>query len=98
MYVMDGVAYAGEKTPELRVCGVRPLEDYKLWLRFSTGESKIFDFSALLSKPAFAPLIDKAVFQSVYIDYGITVWNDGEIDIAPKFLYENAISADDVSA
>lgn len=94
MYIMNDVAYAGEQKPAIKVCGVRPLEGHKLWLRFSTGEAKVFDFTPLLDKPAFAPLRDKAVFDGVYIDYGVTVWNDGDIDIAPETLYENSEVAD----
>lgn len=93
MYVKDGIAYAGEQTPAIKVCGVRPLEDFRLWVRFNTGEAKIFDFNPLLSKPAFAPLSDKAVFNAVYIDYGVTVWNDGDIDIAPETLYRDGVAA-----
>ena len=91
MYIVDGIAYAGEQAPALKVSGVRPMDGHKLWVRFSTGEAKIFDFEPLLEKPAFAPLADKAVFDGVYIDYGVTVWNDGEIDIAPEYLYDNAV-------
>ena len=54
MYVVNGIAYAGEQSPAIKVSGVRPLEDYKLWVRFNTGEAKIFDFKPLLEKPAFA--------------------------------------------
>lgn len=92
MYIIDGIAYAGEKTPAVKVCGVRPMEEYKLWLRFSTGEIKIFDFKPLLEKPGFAPLTEKSVFDGVYIDYGVTVWNDGDIDISPQFLYDHAVA------
>lgn len=91
MYIVDGIAYAGEKEPIIKISGVRPMKDYKLWLRFSTGEVKIFDFKPLLEKPAFAPLADTAIFNGVYIDYGVTVWNNGDIDISPKFLYDNAV-------
>lgn len=94
MYVVDGIAYAGEATPAVKVSGIRPMEDYKLWLRFSNGEAKIFDFKPMLTKPAFAPLADKAVFAGVYIDYGIPVWNDGDIDISPEFLYDHAVSVE----
>lgn len=92
MFIENGIAYAGQKAPNLSVWGVRPLADYKLWVRFNTGEAKIFDFKPLLDKPAFAPLADENVFRSVYIDYGVAVWNDGEIDIAPEMLYENGVS------
>lgn len=91
MYIVDGIAYAGEKIPAIKISGVRPMDDYKLWLRFNTGEAKIFDFAPMLDQPAFAQLADKRVFSQVYIDYGVTVWNDGDIDIAPKYLYDNSV-------
>lgn len=93
MYVVNGIAYAGEQKPLLKVSGVRPMEDYRLWVRFNTGEAKVFDFKPLLDRPAFASLSDMAVFNSVYIDYGVPVWNDGDIDIAPEALYEHGINA-----
>lgn len=97
MYVSDGIAYAGEKIPAIKICGVRPMKDYKLWLRFTTGETKVFDFKPLLSQPAFAPLKDAATFAGVYIDYGVTVWNDGDIDIAPQYLYDRAVDAEGIA-
>ena len=48
MYVLDGIAYAGKQEPVIKVCGVRPLAGHKLWLRFTTGETKVFDFTPLL--------------------------------------------------
>lgn len=93
MYVLDGIAYAGEPSQPIKVCGVRPLEDYRLWVRFNNGEAKVFDFKPLLSMPAFAPLSNKSLFDTVYIDYGITVWNDGDIDIAPETLYKDGVPA-----
>lgn len=89
MYVRDGIAYAGEIKAPLKISGVRPLEDYKLWVRFNNGEAKTVDCTELLSFPAFAPLKDKDLFNSVYIDYGVTTWNDGDIDIDPEYLYKN---------
>lgn len=89
MYIENGIAYAGEKKAPLKISGVRPMEDYTLWVRFSNQEEKIFDFKGLLSTPAFAPLKDEALFRSVYIDYGCTVWAGGEIDIAPEYLYKH---------
>ena len=88
MYIVNGIAYAGEQAPALRVVGVRPLDDFCLWVRFNNGEAKMFDFKPLLKTPAFAPLADLDVFKGVYIDYGVPVWNDGAIDIAPEALYE----------
>lgn len=89
MYIKDGIAYAGELKPVLRISGVRPMDNYKLWVRFNNNEEKIFDFKPLLNSPAFAPLSDIEIFKGVYIDYGMPVWNNGDIDIAPEYLYEN---------
>ena len=98
MYIVDGIAYAGDQNPPIEVCGIRPMEDHQLWLRFNTGEAKVFDFKPMLSAPAFAALNDEAVFREVYIDYGIPVWMDGEIDIAPQFLYEHSVPQAAISA
>lgn len=91
---VNGIAYAGEQKPALKVSGVRPLRDHRLWVRFNTGEAKVFDFAPLLHTVAFAPLADAGVFQSVYIDYGIPMWNNGEIDIAPEKLYADGVPAE----
>lgn len=89
MYILNDIAYAGEAPPVIKVKSVRAQDGYKLWLRFSTGEEKEFDFAPLLKHPIYKPLEDEALFKDVYIDYGVTVWNDGEIDIAPEFLYKS---------
>ena len=95
MYVRDGIAYAGEKTPMLKVTDVCPLDNYNLLICFNTGETRIFDFTPFLSNPVFAPLTDMRVFRNVYIDRDILVWNDGNIDISPEILYEYSINAEE---
>jgi len=90
MYIINDIACAGE-SPLIQVKSVRPLDDHKLWLRFSTGEEKEFDCKPLLDAPCFKPLRDKATFREVYLDYGVPVWNGGEIDIAPERLYQDGI-------
>lgn len=90
MYISNGIAYAGEPEPPIKVCGVRPLANHRLWLRFTTDETKVFDFTPLLKETCFAPLKDEQTFAGVYIDYGVTVWKDGDIDIAPEYLYEHS--------
>lgn len=93
MYVQNGIAYAGERQQPIKVSGVRPLDGHKLWIRFMNGEARIFDFNSLLDSPVFSPLKDQHVFNDVYIDYGVTVWDNGNIDIAPEYLYEKSVPA-----
>ena len=92
MYINNNIAYAEVNAPALMVFGVRTLNNYCLWVRFNNGESKIFDFKPLLIAPAFEPLSDPNVFNNVYIDYGVPVWNNGDIDIAPETLYEKGVT------
>ncbi len=98
MYIVDGIAYAGEQDPTIRISGIRPMKDHRLWLRFSTGECGIFDFTPLLKDQAFQPLNETSVFEDVYIDYGVPVWKNGEIDIDPKYLYDRAEMQNEQSA
>ena len=83
----DGIACAGEQKKPIKAIGVRPLPDHRLWVRFSTGKIKVFDCKPLLEAPAFEPLKDAEIWSGVYIDYGVTVRMDGDIDIAPEYLF-----------
>ena len=91
MYIIDNIAYAGEQKKPLSVTGVRPLDGNRLWVRFNSCDSRVFDFTPLLASPAFTPLSDPNVFKNVYIDFGVPVWNDGDIDISPDYLYEHGL-------
>ncbi len=92
MYTVDGIVYAGDPSPPLRVVSVRPLEGWKLRLRCSTEEVKSFDFTPLLNYPCFESLRDKAVFKTVSLDHGVPVWCGGGIDIAPEKLYQDGVT------
>lgn len=95
MYIVDGIAYAEVQTPEIKVKSVRPLLDYKLWIRFNDNSQKISDFSTLLDFPCYEPLKDINSFNSVYVDFGIVVWLNGEIDISSEKLYQEGVSVKD---
>jgi hypothetical protein len=76
----------------MEVVEVRPMSDYRLWLRFATGEEKIFDMTPKLGFPVFEALKDKKQFDGVYVDFGTAMWNGGEIDIAPERLYRDGVA------
>ena len=50
-----------------KVVEVRPLEGYRLWLRFDDGTSGTVDMSAELWGPMFEPLKDKTLFAQATI-------------------------------
>jgi len=95
MYIIDGIAYAGEKTPEIKVKSVRTLPDFKLRIRFNDNSQKIFDFKNLLNFPCYEILKDEDIFKNAYVDFGTVVWNNGEIDISPEKLYLEGVEAND---
>jgi len=91
MFEKDGYICGGSpEAPRLdviSVAAVKPLDGYRLWLKFEDGAERIYDVAPDLDGPAFQPLKNKSIFDSVYLQYGATVWQDGEIDIAPETLY-----------
>jgi len=91
MYTLNGIAYPDDHNKPITVISARALENYTLWIRFSDGETKTFCCVPLLNTSAFQPLMDKNLFDNVYVEYGIPVWNNGEIDIAPEYLYHNGL-------
>lgn len=90
-----GVKVNSSREPEIKALCVRPLEDYTLLVRFTNGNVRRYNVKPLLSYPAYAPLKDKDIFDRVYIDYGVPVWNDGDIDIAPETIYKDGQPVDE---
>jgi hypothetical protein len=74
-----------------RVVYVQPCEDYKLILKFTNGERRIFDARRLLDIPVFSPLKSKPFFDSVFIAYGTVGWPQ-DIDYCPDTLYMESIA------
>lgn len=95
MYIIDGIAYAGECPKPVNAKSIRPLEDYRLLILFSNGEQRVFDFKPLLDMPCYKSLRDIDTFKQVYVEYGTAVWDNGEIDIAPETLFEESILVSD---
>jgi hypothetical protein len=84
---LNGICYPDKPIKEIKVTKIEVERDYLLKIVFNSGELKYFDFSSLLSTPVFAPLKDKTLFNSVSLEFGIPIWNNGEIDISPAYLY-----------
>ncbi len=90
MYIIDDICYAGNPCEQVRVASATPLIGAMLLVTFSSGERRLFDCTTLEGS-AFAPLKDEAVFKTAKVEHGFVSWADGQIDIAPEYLYANSI-------
>lgn len=68
------------------------LGGYRIAVLFNDGIRKVVDFADLLRKnyPVFKPLKDINVFKNFKVTDTLE-WNNGTIDIAPEYLYENGV-------
>jgi hypothetical protein len=70
-----------------KVMEVRPLERYRVWLRFSDGAQGELDLSDLAGRGVFAAWADPALFKAVHTEAGGGIeWPRG-IDMCPDALY-----------
>lgn len=89
MFIKDGIVYGGTSNKSISVKAVKPLPDKIMLVTFSTGETRLFDAS-ILEGEVFEKLNDLNIFNNVRVDYGVAVWDDGKIDCAPEYMYENS--------
>lgn len=89
MFTLNGIVYASEKSENILITDVKPLDDMMMILTFSTGEQRLFD-ATILDGPAFAPLSDESIFKNCKIVDGIVTWMDEEIDCSPEWMYANS--------
>lgn len=68
----------------IKVTRVKPIDGFKLELRFSDGTSGVLDCSAIVAEdgPMVKPLREPAFFARVFLEYGAPTWPNG-YDIAP---------------
>ena len=92
MYIINGIAYAGELVNGIELEKAEALDDMMLLLTFNTGEKRLYDAADLLEYPAFKLLENEETFKSAKVEYGTIVWLDGDIDIAPETLYANSFA------
>ncbi len=91
MYIVDGIAYAGEAKKDISVAKVKILDDGILIVTFSSGEERLFDTTRLLRFPAFASLSERKIQESAYVEDGILTWDNGNLDYATEALYDESM-------
>jgi len=70
----------------IRVINVKYIEDYKLKLTFNNGVEGVVNLRPELYGEIFEPLLDKSLFQEVYLTGRTIEWPNGA-DFAPEFLF-----------
>ena len=81
-----------------RINYLEALPNYRLFLIFDNGEIKIYSLSERLESPAFAPLKDEALFNTVRLangGYGV-IWND-ELDLSEYELWQKGVEVSKIS-
>ena len=71
----------------LEVTEAKVLPHYRILVTFDTGEKKLFNMSTMLHYPVYQKLKDETVFKTIKIRRGVVTWDDGNIDIAPEYMY-----------
>jgi hypothetical protein len=70
-----------------KVMDVRPLENYRVWLRFADGTQGEIDLSDLAGHGVFAAWSDPELFRAVHPEEGGGIEWPGGLDICPDSLF-----------
>lgn len=65
----------------------RPLDGFRLWLKYEDGVEGIVDLSDLGGRGVFQAWSDEKIFDAVTVTEGGAVVWPGEIDLCPDALY-----------
>ena len=77
----------------LKITQANYVKDYQVKVVFNDGACRVFDFGPVIAKyPVFKELSDISKFRN-YVLTDTLERNNGEIDIAPEYLYENGVVA-----
>ena len=91
MYIINEIAYADKfNTKEIKIKEFKIISELCMLITFTNNEKRIFDLTELIKMPVFSKLKDFELFKKVYIENGILVWDNGNIDIAPEIVYKNS--------
>ncbi len=70
-----------------KVVSIKPLDGFRLWLRFSDGVEGIADLSDLAGQGVFAAWNNPGSFAKASVtEYGAVAW-ENQIDLCPDALY-----------
>jgi hypothetical protein len=87
--IRDGICFAATDCDECAIVDAKPLVGGMILATFSNDETRLFD-TTQLAEPVFAPLRHENVFNTLTVEHGFISWDNGNIDIAPEYVYENS--------
>jgi len=71
----------------MKITALKPLPEYRLWLRFADGAEGTVDLSGEVGEGVFSLWRDPAAFAAVRLgEAGQPVWSD-QVDLCPDMLY-----------
>ena len=69
------------------------LDGYRILVKFNDGIKKVVDLANVIKQyPVFKPLKDMTLFKQFTVTDTLE-WDNGKIDIAPEYLYDNGVAA-----
>ncbi len=78
-----------------KIIDVKPLENYRVWIKFSDEVEGTVDLSELVGKGVFSAWEDVNFFNSVFIDQeSHTIAWQGGIDLCPDNLYAKVLGVE----
>ena len=77
-----------DEIPMVDVLRVKPLDGFRIWLRFSDGTEGVRDCANIIARAGqmIEPLKDPAYFMRVFVEMGAPTWPNG-YDMDPIQLY-----------
>lgn len=96
MYILNDVVYANDNEVELKVKEFKIIAELYMLVTFSNGEKRVFDLKPLTKYPIYKALENYNIFKEAYIENGVLVWQNGEIDISPETIYKESYKYEEV--
>ena len=78
-----------------RIIEVKALRDYYIYLKFKTGEEKVYDMTKCIEEIAYyKKLKERKYFENVKPRGETVEWENGE-DVCPENLYYDSVNYDE---
>ena len=89
MHEENGIVYSDNPEQMLTVLEIKHMYSGVYMVKFSNNQIRLFD-STILQGEVFEPLSRPEIYENPVLKYGIVTWDNGQIDCAPEYMYENS--------